>query len=345
MNYSLTLPEDTAYIAWARQLSFSTIFYVCTIIFPIGVILNIIEIIIFQREKFSKSTMGFFLSIYSSLHIIILIYVTAFNFPSLYRINLTTWSDLTCKAYVFFLRSLYQAYSWLNVIIVGDRLLFIFYPNKFKFQKNKLKISFMLLGFLLFVFACNSPNLLYFVSVRINNSTNVTTFSRTCTAVPIVLTVRGLMTIIFRTVLPFILMFFMNILLIYKVIKSKEKMRLKKKLIHDLKFSFTVIFTTILFLITLIPNSVYVFMAFVFQADTSITRRQTYSAFLFLFEIMTSLVYFLFYSFNIFIQFAFNSIFKNECLRIIANSLKGLNSYIQEENSTSRSKVSTNKSQ
>lgn len=224
MNISEITSEDFDYIKWARQLTGTMIFYAGIIIVPIGVLLNIFEIIIFQKEKFKKSTMGYFLSINSGLHVIILIYVITFNFPAVFRINLTTWSNLTCKAYVFFLRSLYQAYSWLNVLMVGDRLLFVLYPNKFKFQKNKCKLSLILLAFLFFVFLSNVPNMFFYVNVLVNNSTNASTVTKSCIAAPLILTIRGLMTILFRTVLPFILMSIMNSILIYKVFNLKKKL-------------------------------------------------------------------------------------------------------------------------
>lgn len=331
MNTSELMSEDFAYILWARKLTGTIIFYACLVFVPIGVFLNIIEIIIFQKNKFKKSTMGYFLSINCGLHVIILTYVTVFNLPAVFRINLTTWSNLTCKAYVFFLRSLYQAYSWLNVVMVGDRLLFILYQNKFKSQKNKRKLSLILMVLLIFVFLCNLPNMFFYVNVIVNNSTNVSTVTKSCIATPLILTIRGLMTIIFRTVLPFILMLFMNTILIYKVIKLKEKLKLKKKLIHDLKFSFTIIVTTLIFLITLIPNSVYVFMAFVFQEDSSNFGRQTYISFLYVFEIMTSSVYLIYYSFNIFIQLAFNSIFRNEFFKVISVFFKQFNNLFQND--------------
>lgn len=98
-----------------------------------------------------------------------------------------------------------------------------------------------------------------------------------------------------------------------------------------MKFSFIIIVTTLIFLITLIPNSVYVFMAFVFQEDSLNFRRQSYISFLNVFEIMTSSVYLIYYSLNIFIQLAFNSIFRSEFFKILTAFFKGFNNVVQND--------------
>ncbi|CAF1017414.1 unnamed protein product [Brachionus calyciflorus] len=331
---STVIQEDIAYIAWATKLANSALFYGFIILSPLGVVLNILEIIIFQMKRFKKTLMGFYFTINCVTYVIIIIYMTVFNFSPLYKVNFTNVSDLSCKMYFFFMRSLHQINSSINVVIVADRLLFILYPNKFKFQKNKKIISLILFGLFIFSFACNSPNLFFYLKVSVNPLTNSTT--RSCTGDYSSLLSRGIMSILFRTTIPFIIMLIMNIILIYKVLKSKNKMRADKNLSQDLKFSFTVIATTFTFLICLLPNVVYVFISHIFQVDDSIKQRQTYTAYLFALEIMTSLVYFVNYSLNIVIQIIFNNLFKNEFFRILGPLFKkNINQTSSMENSSS----------
>lgn len=332
-NTNVTIGEDYKYILWAIQTTQSILFYLYTIVFPIGIALNSFEIFIFQSIKQQKSTMGYFFTINSVLNIITISYLLVFIPPSTVGIYLHLASDLSCKFYFFFLRVLYQSSSWLNVLITADRLLFIFFSKRFKFQQNKFLLSLVIFIFLLVICCTNIPNFMLNLFVVKSIQANQTVTTIYCTAKSEILIIRDVFSILLRTIIPFILMLGMNLILIIKVNESKKK--LKKQLNQELKFSFTVIFTTIIFLIVLIPNVVYIVLSNIFQYDTTIKQRQTYNAFLVLFETCSSLGFFLNLSFNIFVQLAFNRVFSKETYRLVFRFMKLFNSRLNSIKSNS----------
>ncbi|CAF0910358.1 unnamed protein product [Brachionus calyciflorus] len=316
--------EDYKYIEWAIRTTQSILFFVSVIIFPIGIIFNTLEIIIFRKPKFQKTTMGFYFTINSSLNLFIIFYLLIFIPPSIKGHYLHLKSDLTCKFYYFFLRVLYQSSSWLNVFITADRLVFVLYPNRFKFQKDKLKLSIFLFVFLLLISTVSLPNLFMKRTVIESIYLNKSLLSIYCTANPSVLLIRDIELITMRTCLPFILMFLLNLMLIYKVFKSKLKFnRISRNLNLEFKFAFTVITTTFIFLIIFSPNVVYIVLSNIYNNNRLFVKQiQTKNAFLVLFETCSSLSYFSMYSFNFLIQMAFNTIFLEEVSKIFLKKLE-----------------------
>ncbi|CAF1023040.1 unnamed protein product [Brachionus calyciflorus] len=254
-----------------------------------------------------------------------MIFLASFNLPLHFQLFPMYQSSLTCVVYSFILRVLYQANSWLNVAITTDRLLFILYPNRYKIQKNKKFISLILIGLSFLILILNTPNFFYYLSIietKPSSTTNQSLIIEKCTADPDIILIRSLITILFRIVLPFLLMLFMNVILVYKVFKSKNKFRNDKILINDIKFSLTVVASTIVFLVCLLPSGIYVFMHFVSQYDNVIRNEQTTRAFFLLFEVTSSYLYLLSYSFSFFIHLCINSLFRKETKKFLNSLMK-----------------------
>lgn len=308
--------ENSDYIKWASKTNKMILFYVSTFLFPVGILLNSIEIVIFQMKKFQKTTMGFFFTINSLLNITIILYLLIFIPVATQNIYLHLKSNFTCKIYYFLLRVLYQASSWLNVLITADRFLFILFSNRFKFQKNKKVLSFIILVIFLSICLFNTPNLMLYRKVifskQQNNQTIVTIY---CTAEPKILIVRDTFMILLRTIIPFILMFLINLILVYKVKKSQNKFKINRKMRYEFRFVFTVIATTFIFLAIFIPNVIFAIMSNLFQNNRNLEQKQTQGAFLVFFETLSSLGYFANHCLNIFAQLVFNrTFFQQFCL-------------------------------
>ncbi|CAF1040265.1 unnamed protein product [Brachionus calyciflorus] len=337
MNGSFFIAEDYQYIAWAIDLGQSLMFYDSFILFPIGIILNIIEILIFRLQTFTKTTMGFYFSINCVLNISILTFLLIIAILIIFlNMNLMFYSTISCILYFVIMLIIYQSISWLNVIICADRLLFVLYPNKFKFAKNKQILCLILLVMFVMIILVNVPSFFFqLYEIKSNSSiSNTTVVTQFCTASFEISTARETLAILWRIIIPFILMFVMNIFLIVKVKESKKKF--SKNNNQEFRFVFTVIVSTLIFLIILIPNLVLAVYSNYYRVNTSMPQRQTFSAFLFLLEITTANVYLVRYSFDIIFQIIFNSVFRNHVFRIIAN-LFGLSKVRIESSSGGRS--------
>lgn len=312
------------YIYWATGQARLILKYITFVIMPIGFFLNLIEILIFQKKKFNKTTMGFYYSINSAINMIIIVHLFVYSYGVEIRVFFFLMSNIVCKMYSFFVRVFFQMSSWLNVIITADRLLFILFSKKLKFQSNKPILSFILCSFMVLILATNSPNFFFYVDY-INPNSNRTGPPYTikyCTASPLVLLIRNAQVVVIRVGLPFVLMFLMNFYLLIKVRKSQKKFKNSK---YELRFSLTVMASSFIFLISLLPNIVWTILTNMFQSNRTMERRQTYAAFLSLLEVCSILISFINYSFDFLIHLAFNSIFRQEILLILQNIIKIFN--------------------
>ena len=53
-------PDQQAYVAWSRKVYLDYLIYACSIVTPLGLILNSAMIYVFSRKRFHSSTMGFY---------------------------------------------------------------------------------------------------------------------------------------------------------------------------------------------------------------------------------------------------------------------------------------------
>lgn len=323
MNATI-IKEDLEYIYWATGQARLILKYITFVIMPVGFFLNLVELLIFQKKKFKKTTMGFYFSINSAINMIIIAHLFVYALGVEIRIFFFLMSNIVCKMYSFFVRVFFQMSSWLNVIITADRLVFILFSNKLKFQSNKLILSLILSLFLVLILVTNFPNMFFYVDY-INANSNQTGPPYTlkyCTASPLMLLIRNVQEIVMKTGLPFVLMFLINLYLLSKVRESQKKFKDSK---YELRFSFTVMASSIIFLISLLPNIVWIILSNMFQSNKKMERRQTYAAFLSLLEVFSLLFSFINYSFNFLIHFAFNNIFRKEIFLILQKIIKIFN--------------------
>ena len=155
----MNITEDNAYIAWASKTGATVVYYLNYVVFGPGIFLNIIEIILFRMKKLNRTTMGFYFTINSVVNILIIGYLMIYGIPMSQNVVIQLHSDWSCRVYLFFLRTFYQSSSWLNVIISADRLIFVLFSHKFKFQNNRKIISMILFGILIGILLVNTPNL------------------------------------------------------------------------------------------------------------------------------------------------------------------------------------------
>lgn len=313
MNFTSKYQENFGYIQWAIKKIDFLIFFLSFILLPPGLIFNIAELFILYFGKFKNVSMRFFFLLNCKLNIIFLVFVMIFTTTErIFKIHLSLVSDISCVTYAFILGTLNLVHSWLNVVIIADRLYFTLYPNKYSFKKKKN--YFFLSGLLAVTIILNFPNLWLYLHHVESKTTNSTLISKYCSASPKVLLIRDTISIVFRTLIPFLLMFIMNIFLIYKIKKSKKK--LSKKFRYEITFVIAVVGKSVLFLIVLIPRIIWIILDN-YNKLYPFKQKQTFRSFSVLFEIASSLGYIFLICFDLFVQILLNNLFRNQFITLI----------------------------
>ena len=129
-------------------------FYFSVTTMPLGIVLNMITLLIFNRDKLNKKTnIGFLYSLLCLYNMIALLNQLIFNIIEYYHINLIDESDLTCKILSVWSTVIIQLPSFQLVLISIDLYTSISYSQKVNFFKKKclILINVIILFALLFI--------------------------------------------------------------------------------------------------------------------------------------------------------------------------------------------------
>ena len=317
----MAVSNEMSFILYIMNINYNILFYLSVIIFPLGIFSNTISILVFMRKQFAKYNIGFF-NIYIAISNNILLFLSFFVYYSQSKNNdILVWSEFTCKFFNYVIRVFVVNNSWLNVLIAFDRWLCIKYPNKYKFMENRKFMYLYLVLIMLFSMICHSSNLLLNIvsTTSFNPSTNQTTTTKLCTTNEIIVNIRDGLTIIFRSILPFIVMLILNISLIRNLLNMKKKLNMTRSLSRELNFSFSIIALNILFLISILPNMVCLILLNIYQYGF---KSQLTSKNLVIINLAFSAsLYFLTYNFSFpfFVNLKFNKLFRKEFLLLLKN--------------------------
>lgn len=294
----------------------SFLYYVNLIILPLGIVFNLITILIFNRKKFSKNTMGFYYSIVALIDILSLIMLFLFFFGISIDSDFVSISNISCKMINYWTRVFNQLSSWINVLITVDRLICIKYSNnRFVFLKNKFILSLILLCNFILLCILNIPNLFYNLAPQ--SSQNTTATEQTvfkCVAPASLATIRDICANISKLFLPFILMIISNIWLIRILVYSKKKVKLESRMKKESQFAFSLIAINIFFMLSLTPITVATILINIFQNQP--TSRIFYAMTLTIF--ITTYISAFYYAMAFFVHLKFNKLFFREvCLILI----------------------------
>ena len=258
---TLNKDDDIAFYQLIAEIGIKSIFYSFIIAGNLGIVLNILNIRTYSRRAFSHKTVGFYNIIMSTFHILSIVTSYLFFFPySIGKPDLMLASDWACVSILFATSVCTQMSSWINVMVSFDRIVFVLYPHSdfFKIFKNKKQLLWIVAGILMVISICNIPNLFFSVEQGLVSNQNIT--SRKCTSSASIVFMRDLSSVILRTALPVILEFILNTILIQKLNTYKKNFTYNSN--HDLKseykFSFTIVFVNILFLLTQLPSFIVV---------------------------------------------------------------------------------------
>ena len=267
----------------------------------IGLVGNSIVILAFtskQMFQLSFSRYVIFMAISDSiglLHILRPFFEYTFNY---YLRNI---SVLYCKFFLYLVYVFNPISAWLMVFISLDKVISIRFPTKSFHFKKKITQNLIIFFIFLFNFLMFSP--VFFLS-ELNIDNNNLKNESICSFQDIS-SVMFYFDLLNSIILPYLIMFFNTILLIYTVLKSRFKMFHKLKALQninerkkkDIKFIFTSIGLNLAFLILNVPLIIYQF-----------TQDVTIS-------ILANL-YFINFAIDFFIHYSSNSLFRNEIRKI-----------------------------
>lgn len=279
------------------------------VISAIGLVTNILSFIVFSRKKFKKTVFSIyfrFLIIFDTLAL--LVPINKFLELNL-AIVISHNTTLLCKIRMYYEFVITPISSWILVVISLDRYLGIAYPFGFVMhKKSKFQIR-VCLGILLFHLVYFSPNLTYSLTKKllVTNGTNETVFISSCNNPNVPL---NMMVFFQSDLIPFVLMLFLTLITLLKLFNSRKRLNNNLSRQKDVKFAVISVTLNIIFLILTGPHYIFNLVYEDYLNTMSFD----------IFISIVSIKFLLFYS-NFasvfFINFAANSLFKNEFYKFI----------------------------
>jgi hypothetical protein len=231
----------------------SILILLCVLVISIGLFGNTISIFIFKNKDLRKYPPAFYLITLSFVNIIGFLVLLFVVFQSIWA-----HSDFSCKLFTTFLYPYYEFQSFLIAFCALDRLITVFRPFNYLF-KNKLNFQLPFLLITLTVLVCLSSLFsLYFKQE--------TTFeNQTICLLPNepqwLFNYMQSEFILFRTVIPLVIMVISSVLIFWKIRKNKKKFRIlninQKK---DQQMGIVLIVTDFIFLLFRFPNLINVLL-------------------------------------------------------------------------------------
>jgi hypothetical protein len=299
--------SDGWFINFAKNLEGNiTIATLFVVIIP-GLILNLLNILIFSRKAFPTNIK--FLHI--SLAITDFFNLAMFNFTFLPRpFNIASTTDFSCKITNIFNRFLLQCVNWQHVVISFDRLFSIFYSAKYKSitgTKYLCCLLFFTIGIGSLFIPLHVHGFRFETNVTENNQTTLQIMCQTpIQLIPFI----NWSTLTSRLVIPNILIFTSTITLVYKLFWKKKKMKKLSK--NDYNFAFALLAMNLFFLLLNLPSQILRIY------ETTLTQITTLQRFLVsLVSRITVYINFMNSAYTFFIYLRFNAIFRKELTEIL----------------------------
>ncbi|CAF0708233.1 unnamed protein product [Brachionus calyciflorus] len=315
MNLSIQKPFNEEFNQVNQTLLLAALYS----IMPLGIFLNITQFIVYLRKKFTESTMSIFCIAISTNNILVLITVFLRFIAAIKIYDYEENTYIGCKLASFCIRVVFHACTWLNFLLTLDRLVYILYPNRFTFFQLKINVIKLIILMYTLLFCLNSPSFFIDSSIVQINSSNATELSYICTASPQLSITRELFAQFFGIFVPFSLIFVSNAVLIIKVMNSRKKISSTR----DMNFAFTLVISNIVFLVTFLPLSAFLFALMFIIVNPAITSNPEIMSYFGLFETCAFIIACYDYSFGLIVQLYFNKLFRREFLMMV-NELYGI---------------------
>ena len=261
----MSLEEDEAYVSELSMVRNNIVYYNCLTIMNIGFASNILNILICLRKSIQKNTMGLYNILMSTFNILSFMFAYLLFFPeSIGKEDLVTSSYYSCILISFFSRVFIQMSSWVNVMVSVDRTIFISYPNKFNFLKNKKIIIWIVFGIFLLMCGVNVPNFFFVLATQKTYMTNFTGNHTICGATDEIALAKYTFIILMRIIFPIFLTALSSVIMIYKIFKSRKNLKITRSLYKDYQFAFTIVLLNLAYIITESPfiwGTIYMYIS------------------------------------------------------------------------------------
>ena len=281
----------------------------------IGIPANLVSIVIFARLMRNKTNMGYLYIWQNVVDLCLLLdYLLLFQSTQTLGIDLYIANDFWCKLISFIRRFIVHVSSWIAVFITFDRFIFVIYghTDRFKFMKKKRYLTLCIVSILFVIMVFDIPNLFFYMNGN-------------CTADNGIIISSDIISIIFRTYIPFTLMIIFNLVMIKKACnRAKVSTMRKSTKSHKKEYQFTVavIAYDIFFLILNFPRSLYFIMYDVNLYSGAFNGNALFSANYSIFNAVTSNLATFIQTFSFLIYMAFNKIYQQEIIYLIGNIFK-----------------------
>ena len=148
-----------------------------TVVFcPLGFLLNVMSIVVFSRKCFWDMSMGFYNIVLACVNNSYIVCMCWLFLPPYYSLNPLTSAQISCKLLNYLQRVFSRQSSFVDMMIVVDRMVCISFPNKFLFMKNKKCLAAIIAGLFVISLATCSEYFEYTLvnAVASNSNSNLT---------------------------------------------------------------------------------------------------------------------------------------------------------------------------
>ena len=318
--------EDQQFASYMNKITNLISFIVLFGLFPIIFFLNLLPITVFLRKKFRENYMNLYNLVISLVDNSIIFLNYFLFYQDATNETLLVKSAFLCVFISYITRVFSSFHSWLLVMVSLERAVHVIFPFGFKFMKKKK----IILAIMFALFMANAVLYTPITYLRINttvellNETNQTVITKTCNSTPQIDFLIDTIRIMSRIVVPFILVLIFNSLLIYKLIKSKRKVKSKTtaNMKREYNFSKIIAVTCFLFVVSLTPLMIYLLVINTGQLEINSSVRvyavsEFAKGFAHFFTLFNYLSQFM-------INLKFSSMFREEALIIF----KGIKKYL-----------------
>jgi hypothetical protein len=305
------------YIASLLYVPTKIDYFACVALHPIGLVLHLFSLYIYQKPSMKKTNMGYLFTWQSCVDVVYLLYLIV-NVQSEINTYFVQFDEL-CKLTNFVVKYFYNLSPWTNAFICLERFLFVFFPRSCHLMKSKRNLAALFL--ILFVLVA-LPSVSYFTSfisktrVRWNNQTDWIVDCRIDSNLSkAMIIINPLM----RPVLPTSLIILMNVLMLKGIKENKKRCvnkgtKEKRSSRREKRFTSVVISMSIVFVAFNLPSLLIYIYDLIFVPNRN-TTQEAWANYM-RFSIVITHFSILYQSGYFFVLLASNNIFRSEVFRL-----------------------------
>jgi hypothetical protein len=286
-----------------------------------GSILNSLSILVYSKKRMRKMS-GYNSNIILSASNILQIVIQSIRYLAIsYDQDLLLYSKLSCKLLPFLFKVTSHYFSWINLIIVIERVVNIYsFKGILKCIRSK-KISNIAVVFLFFnltvLTLSNLQHELISQESEINGSMrNITSCS---IRNPTFLFLQTALNSLLRYMLPALLMVIFDLVLVHELHKWTNKCQINRMGSSENRLNLSVLCQSIFFLLTQAPVSIMVFVNNSYKNNNEFLKQNEFVSLNYGYFIAVVLSSF-YYVFSFFIHLIFYKTFRRQFVKILGNN-------------------------